>query len=168
MRFINNVWLAAIASLFLAACASTTFAPPFYDEPSSGVTFWTISPLQDRHIYSFHWAGDLLSVARSGDDGLVYYDVPVSTCPLLGAMLIQFRESILDSVEIVFYRQPAVPPEPPGSLHEIVVDGPLYRARYVPDRFRSSVQLEGGESKKVPWISAAKAVKARETTCTDS
>lgn len=164
----RNAHLAAIASLFLVSCASTTSAPPFYEVSSSGITFWIVSPFQDRHVYSFHWVGDLLSVARSGDNGLVYYDIPVSTCPLLGATLVQFRESILNSVEIVFYRQPAVPPEPSGSLYEVVADGPLYRVRYVPDRFTSSVHLEGGESKKIPWISAAKAVREREASCSDS
>jgi len=139
--------------------------PPFEKESSSGITFWVISPFQNRNVYSFNWSDALLSVARSGEDGLVYYEVPVSDCPLLGATLVQFRESILDTVEIVFDRKPAIPPSPGSQFSEIVVDSPLYRVRFVPDRFSTYVELEGYESAKVPWISAAQEVRKRAAAC---
>lgn len=161
--------LLSIAAIFsLWSCASTTTAPPFEKESSSGITFWVISPFQNRYVYSFNWNDALLSVARSGEDGLVYNEVPVSTCPLLGARLVQFRESILDSVEIVFYRKPAIPPSPGRLISEIVIDSPLYRVRFVPDQFSTYVELEGYESAKVPWISAAQEVRKRVAACSDS
>ena len=164
----RNALLATIAIPFAWSCASTNTAPPFDDKSFSGITYWVISPFENRYVYSFNWNEALLSVARSGKDGLVYYEVPVSTCPLLGARLIQFRESILDSIEIVFYRKPAIPPSPGSPIPEIVVDSPLYRVKFVPDQFSTSVQLEGYESSKIPWISAAQVVRERAAACSDS
>ena len=164
----RNALLTIVAILSLWSCASTTTAPPFGEESSSGITFWVISPFQNRYVYSSNWNDTLLFVAQSGEDGLVYYEVTVSTCPLLGARLAQFRESILDSVEIVFHRKPAIPPSPGSPIYEIVVDGPLYRARFVPDQFATYVDLEGYESVKVPWISAAQEVRNRAAACNES
>ncbi|MDX2410549.1 MAG: hypothetical protein QNK34_01195 [Woeseiaceae bacterium] len=158
----RNVCLVALAALSVWSCASTVGAPPFDEESYSGTTFWIISPFQNRNVYSFHWNGELLSVARSSESGLKYYDLSVDSCPLLEARLIQFRESILDSVNIVFVRKPAIP------VTEIVMDGPLYRVKYAPGRFNTSVQLEGYESGGVPWVAAAQAVQQREAACTDN
>jgi len=164
----RNALLTIAAILSSWSCASTTSAPPFDEESTSGITFWVISPFQNRYVYSFNWNDTLLSVARSGEDGLVYYEIMVSTCPLLGARLVQFRESILESVEIVFNRKPANPPSPGNQFHEIVVDSPLYRARFVPDQFTTYVELEGIESSKVPWILAAQEVRNRAAACSES
>ena len=157
---LRNFCFALITMPLAWSCASSIDAPPFQDESASGVTFWIISPVQNEHVYSFHWDNDTLAVARSGESGLEYYDLQVDSCPLLGANLVQFRESILDSVEIVFFRKPAIP------VTEVVMDSPDYRARYASDRFSTSVQLEGYEGGEVPWIAAARSVQERESACT--
>ena len=144
------------------SCASTIHTPPFDQESASGVTFWEISPDDSGHVYSFHWSDETLSVAREVESGLEFYDLPLASCPLLEAYLIQFRESVLNSVKIVFVREPAIP------VIEEMSGGPLYRVRYAPDRFSTIVQLEGTESGRVPWIAAARKVSEREAACAGS
>lgn len=156
----RNLGIILVAAFSAWSCATTSHAPPFDQESTAGVTFWVISPVQDRYVYAFHWDDELLSVARSSDSGLEFYQLPIGSCPLLHAHLIQFRESILDSVEIVFVRKPAIP------VTEIVMDSPNYRVRYAPDRFSTIVQLDGYDGGEVPWIAAARVVRERETACT--
>lgn len=158
----RNIGLTLIAMLSAWSCASTNQPLPFDQESNTGVTFRIISPVQNKSVYAFYWGEGMLSVARSGESGIEYYHLPIENCPLLGATLIQFRESILDSVEIVFVRKPAIP------TTEIVMDGPRYWVRYASDRFSTNVQLEGYEGGEVPWIAAAQAVRERESACADS
>ena len=158
----GNIGLVLIVLVSTWSCASTDHAPPFDQESNSGITYWVVSPVRDRHTYAFHWDNETLSIARSSETGMEYSRLPISDCPLLEARLIQFRESILDSVEIVFVRKPAIP------VTEIVADSPLYRVKYAPDRFSTNVKLEGYEGSKVPWIAAARAVRERETACNET
>ena len=159
-----NMHLRNVGSILLLAfsawsCASTTHTPPFEQQSESGLTFWIFSPLADRYVYAFHWDDDMLLVARSTESGLAYDEVPIDSCPLLASYLILLKESVLDSVEIVFVRKPAIP------VTEVITGGPLYRVRYAPDRFTTTVQLEGGEGGEVPWFAAARTVREREAEC---
>ncbi len=158
----RNIGIVILATFSAWSCASTTHTPPFDRESASGITFWEISPADDSYVYSFHWVDETLSVARQVESGIEHHDLPLNSCPLLEAYLIQFRESVLDSVKIVFVREPAIP------VIEEMSGGPLYRARYAPDRFSTFVQLEGTESGKVPWIAAARKVSARASACVDN
>ena len=153
----------ALVSLALNACATTTPEHPFTSESESGLTFWSIAPLEvEKTVYAFHWRGDELDVVRSTETGLASNTVNVARCGLLASRLILLREAILESVEMVFDRKPVRP------SNTITLDGPLYRITYAPDRHTTSVILEGPSTDRLTWITAALAVREQETACVEN
>ena len=157
---LRNTGVVLIAVFSTWSCASTIDAPPLEPESASGVTFWVLSPVDRRIEYSFHWNDETLSAASDSGSGSETYDLPIGSCPLLAAYLIQFRESVLESVKIVFVREPAIP-----VTGDVTDDGRRYRVRYTTDRFSTFVQLEGYDGGEVPWIAAARKVRERAAAC---
>lgn len=151
--------LALLCSFFgLASCATAPL--PFTGQSESGLAFWTIAPLPEtRAVSAFHWREDEFSFAYSTASGLETTHFAVSGCPLLRARLVQFREAVLESVEMVFDRRPIRP------SNTITLDGPLYRAMYAPDRHSTTVILEGPTTERLTWVSAALDVEERARTC---
>ena len=146
-------------ALLAGACASTSEPLPFDDQRDPVVSFWMISPITDAATFAFRWEGDRLQYARSSESGLRFGDIAVQDCPLLGANLTLFQQSLLDSVEIAFGRAPRLPQT------EVVMDSPRYRAKFMPERHGLSVVLEGFDDRGLPWVAAGHTVFDRISSC---
>ena len=153
------IGVAIAAAAATASCAGAPRTLPFQELQDAGVSFWMISPIDNAATYAFYSNGVELQFARSSEDGLRFGELTVSECHGLDAVLVQFEESLFDSIAIAFGREPAIP----GA--EIVMDSPNYRARIVPDNYLESINLEGRDAREVPWVIAGHEVFSHISAC---
>ncbi|MEM8815444.1 MAG: hypothetical protein AAGE85_06430 [Pseudomonadota bacterium] len=162
LRVLGKALILLASGTVIVACASQDAKPPFATATEKSTSFWVISPSSGKTTFAFHWQGDTLHLLRTGKRELESYEVALQSCVLLRSYLIQFDQSLLDTVEMVFVRKPALP------IREVELDGASYRARYVPKSFKTTMELHGGATKRTPWISAAEKVRDRAIDCIDN